>query len=211
MKPEKFWDIVAKNYDKTEDHLKLIFTRIIENSIKYFNSNDKVMDFGCGTGSFAIEIASRVNKVNAIDISSKMIEIAKQKAEINNIENTSFEQVSLFNNKFKKDSFDIITAFGIIHLLNENTKIIHRIYKLLKPGGLFISSTPCLAERMTLKTKLQFYPALILSKSGLIDQCLKRFRINELQSIIQTDNFEILYSEVIFHKLTAYYCVVKKI
>jgi 2-polyprenyl-3-methyl-5-hydroxy-6-metoxy-1,4-benzoquinol methylase len=104
----------------------------------------------------------------------------------------------------------VILAFGILHLLEDNKQVIQRITELLKPGGLFISSTPCLAEKMTLLTKLQFYPYLLLYKMGLIPS-MKRFKISELDDLIATGNFQIVEKEIIYYTITGYFNVAKKI
>lgn len=210
-KAEKFWDMIANSLDKTEKRLELIYTKILKNTKKYLNSSDIVLDYGCGTGTFSIEIADKVKEIHAIDISSKMLEVAKRKAGERKIENLDFIHATLFDERFTRESYDAILAFGILHLLEDNQLAIQRITELLKPGGLFISSTPCLAEKMTFLTKLQFYPVFILIKIGLIPGIMKRFKISELKNLIAAGKIQLIETEKIFHKLTAYYIVAKKI
>ena len=71
-KIEKIWDKIAKNYDKSEKRFEPIHVRTIENTKKYLNQNDIVLDYGCGTGTKAFELANSVKKIQAIDISSKL-------------------------------------------------------------------------------------------------------------------------------------------
>jgi 2-polyprenyl-3-methyl-5-hydroxy-6-metoxy-1,4-benzoquinol methylase len=210
-KAEKFWDMVANSLDKTEKRLEPIYLKLIENTKNHLHVSDIVMDYGCGTGTISVEIADKVKKIHAIDISSKMLEIAKRKAVERKIENLDFIQATLFDERFTRESYDVILAFGILHLLENNQLIIQRITELLKPGGLFISSTPCLAEKMTFLTKLQFYPVFLLVKIGLISGIMKRFKISELNNLVATENIQLIETESIFHKLTAYYIVAKKI
>jgi 2-polyprenyl-3-methyl-5-hydroxy-6-metoxy-1,4-benzoquinol methylase len=209
-KSEKFWDFVANKYDKTEKHLEPIFLKIHNNIKRHLNKSDILLDYGCGTGTISIEIANHVKEIRAIDISTKMLDIAKRKASEHNIENVDFIQTTIFDERFTKDSFDVILAIGLLHLLKDNKQNIKRIADLLKPGGLFISSTPCLAEKMTFLTKLQFYPVFLLIKLGLIPGYMKRFKISELNSLVSSGNLQIIETEKIFHTLTAYYIVTKK-
>ena len=74
-KPEKFWDGASKNYDKTEERFEYIHSKSRENTKKYLDSSNVVLDYGCGTGTTSCEIANHVKEIHAIDISSKMIEI----------------------------------------------------------------------------------------------------------------------------------------
>ena len=75
---EKFWDKIARHYDRIESKDKMINDRIIEKTKHYLKTNDTVLDFGCGSGTAAIGIADRVETITAIDISANMIEIAKK-------------------------------------------------------------------------------------------------------------------------------------
>jgi 2-polyprenyl-3-methyl-5-hydroxy-6-metoxy-1,4-benzoquinol methylase len=210
MKPEKFWDKMANNLDKTEKRLEQTFDRVLKNTKKYINARDVVLDYGCGTGLACNEIAGNVNKIYAIDISSKMLDIAKSKAVERNIENIDFAQADLFDTGYKRESFDVILAFGILHLLENDRQVIQRITELLKPGGLFISSTPCLAEKMALLTKFQFYFYLVLYKTGLIPS-MKRFKISELNDLFTAGNLQIVETEIMYYKITVYFNVAKKI
>jgi len=108
---EKFWDRIAKYFDWVEKKDEPINLKIIEKTKNLINSCDTVLDFGCGSGTAAIAIASSVKKINGIDISSKMIELAKRKAEESKVRNIDFEQATIFDEKFKTESFDVILCF----------------------------------------------------------------------------------------------------
>jgi 2-polyprenyl-3-methyl-5-hydroxy-6-metoxy-1,4-benzoquinol methylase len=209
IKPEKFWDMLANNLDKTEKRLEQIYIKVLQNTKKHLNVSDIVLDYACGTGLICNVIADKVKKIYAIDISSKMLAAAKRKAIEHKIENIDFIQTTIFDERYKKESFDVILAFGILHLLEDDTEIVLRITELLKPGGLFISSTPCLGEKMTLLTKFQFYPVFLLSKFGLIPT-MKMYKVPELRDIIGSGNLQIIETEILFNRLSAYFAVAKK-
>lgn len=152
-KSEKFWDKMANYYDRVEKKDELTYIKIIEKTKKYLKINDVVLDYGCGTGLISNEIADNVKVIHAIDISSKMIEIAKKKADGRKIENIDYAHSTIFDERYKRCSFDVILVFYILHLLEDPHKVMQRINELLKPGGLIISATPCMGE----KTFLIFY------------------------------------------------------
>jgi 2-polyprenyl-3-methyl-5-hydroxy-6-metoxy-1,4-benzoquinol methylase len=207
----KFWDFVANSYDKTEENFKPIFLKIHENIKKHLRKCDIVLDFGCGTGTLSVDIAGHVKEVHAIDISSKMLDIARRKAAGQKIENVNFTQTTLFDERYAANSFDVVLAIGILHVLKDRQQAVNRIAGLLKPGGVFISSTPCLGEKMTLLTKLKFYPVFLSMRMGLIPGNLKRFKIHELTNLMADGQFRIIETERIFHKLTSFYVVAKKV
>ena len=89
---EKFWDKQAKNIAKHEQNIQLNDNKDFVNTLKYLNINDMVLDYGCGAGIVSHAIADKVKEIQAIDISSKMIEVAKRKANQLNIENINYAQ-----------------------------------------------------------------------------------------------------------------------
>lgn len=209
-KPEKFWDMVAKNYDNTEERFESIHVKVVENSKKYLKGSDVVLDYGCATGTKAFELAGYVKKIQGVDISSKMIEIAERRAAERKTENVDFAQASLFDERYKRESFDVILAFNILHALEDYQQVMKRITELLKPRGLFISTTPCLGEKMTSVNYLQFSPFLLLTKIGMIP-FLKRFKFSELDNLIRNGDFQIVGTEKLFHRMSSYFIVAKKI
>jgi 2-polyprenyl-3-methyl-5-hydroxy-6-metoxy-1,4-benzoquinol methylase len=176
-KSEKFWDRMAKYFDRVERKDEPTNIRIIEKTRNRLKISDNVLDYGCGTGTASIEIASCVKNVTGIDISSKMIEAAKGKTVEREVKNIDFEQTTIFDENFKKGSFDVIICFYLLHLVEDTPKVMHRINELLKPGGLIISATPCI--RGTL------WGAVLspVSKIGLIPP-IKSFKISELEDLV---------------------------
>jgi len=65
------------------------------------------------------------------------IEIAKRNANECNIGNINYVQATIFDERYQKESFDVILAFRILHMLADIQAVMHRINKLLKPGGSF--------------------------------------------------------------------------
>ena len=59
-KTEKFWDRMAKYLDQVERKDETTNIKIIDKTKKYLKISDTVLDYGCGTGTAAIEIAGSV-------------------------------------------------------------------------------------------------------------------------------------------------------
>jgi 2-polyprenyl-3-methyl-5-hydroxy-6-metoxy-1,4-benzoquinol methylase len=114
------------------------------------------------TGTKAFEIAGDVKEIYGIDISSKMVEIAKRKATKHKIGNIDFIHATILDERLKKETFDAILTFNVLHLLENYQQAMQRITELLKPEGIFISITPCLAEEMDFRNRLEFYFFLTL-------------------------------------------------
>jgi SAM-dependent methyltransferase len=78
--------------------------------------------------------------IYAIDISSKMIDIARSKSSQRKIQNINYTYTSIFDERFEGDSFDVIIVYNVLHLLEDSQEVIQRINDLLKPDGYIIAA-----------------------------------------------------------------------
>ncbi len=86
--------------------------------------------------------------IRATDVSSKMLKIARGKVETQGIENITFEQVTIEDLEAPDGSVDMVMAHSILHLLEDKEAAIAKAFKMLKPGGVFVTSTVCLGNSM---------------------------------------------------------------
>lgn len=138
-----FWDRMAKRYSKSPISNQQAYERKLEITKSYFTPESEILEFACGTGSTAITHAPFVKQITAIDISKNMLDIAKQKATDANIDNIIFEQATIEEFSQADESYDMVMAHSILHLLPNKAHAIKKAYKLLKPGGIFVTSTFC--------------------------------------------------------------------
>lgn len=208
---EKIWNLMANNYDKSEEPFRKIHITNLKKTKKYLNKGDMVLDLGCGTGTQALEIAGDVEEVHGIDISSKMIEIAKRKVYDRKTLNVDFTQATIFDERLLKESFDVILAFNILHYLEDTQDVMQRINELLKPGGLFISSTECMGEEEKKKFSrfLSFSALFVMKKARIVST--KFFKFSELEDLINKGNFQIIETEKLKLRDLRYYFIVAKI
>ncbi|MBS9716062.1 class I SAM-dependent methyltransferase [Pseudohalocynthiibacter aestuariivivens] len=146
-KEARFWDKVAKKYAKSPIKNVEAYNQTMERTKAHLTKVDAVLEVGCGTGSTALLLAHSAKQITASDISGTMIKIATQKATEQQIENVSFVRSSALNEAMEPESFDVVLAFNLLHLLEDLPTTVHRMNTLLKTGGIFISKTVCLAEK----------------------------------------------------------------
>ena len=144
----KFWDKIAERYSKRPIADEAAYQKKLQVTREYFQPDMKVLEFGCGTGSTAIAHAPYVKHIHAIDISSKMIEIAQAKADAINVENVTFEQATIEEFSASDQTLDAVLGLSILHLVENKEEVIAKVYKMLKPGGLFVTSTACIGDTM---------------------------------------------------------------
>ena len=209
-KIQNFWNKQAKKYDHSERQFESVFKEVVSKTKEYLNTSDEVMDFGCATGTKTLELADLTKHIHGIDISDEMIKKAMKKKNELKIMNASFSQGSIFKNDLKKTSFDKIISYGVIHLLDDKEKVIQRIHELLKPEGLFISTTACLKDKMAFKNRLEFNAFLLIKKLGIFPLHLNMFKPENVEEIITNQGFQIVKSETIFHGITISFIIAKK-
>jgi ubiquinone/menaquinone biosynthesis C-methylase UbiE len=147
--PERFWDRIAKNYDKSSDKKRERLLETIEKIKRHLDPTDRVLDFACGTGEKALGVSDHVKAIHGIDLSPRMIERAAVKVTDRQIDNAQFSRTDLFDATLKPGSYDAIMAFYIFHLVDDPAQVFKRIHELLKPDGRLICETPCLGESST--------------------------------------------------------------
>ncbi|PYG25445.1 methyltransferase family protein [Pelagimonas varians] len=170
-----------------------------------------MFDYGCGTGTTACEISSLVKSVRAIDISTAMIEIAKEKAATVGVVNVDFEQADIFDEAFQNDSFDVVLAFNMLHTVLDPESIVQRTVELLKPGGLFVSVTPCLGGKKSALVSLQILLVRALLKLGVIPIPIRQLKSADLDDLMDDERLEVIKTEVIFKGASSYFMIAKKI
>jgi SAM-dependent methyltransferase len=103
------------------------------------NAGDYILDFGCGIGFNTIPAAQKVKKqgkVFALDISSQAIEVVKNKATKNKLENIE-TILSDCNTGLEDKSIDIVYLHNTLPLVREKERVLSEIHRVLKIGGRF--------------------------------------------------------------------------
>ena len=121
-------------------HAKRIRRQIVQTYVKH---GMKILDIGCGTGSFLIDATKAGAITTGVDISTGMLEIAKKRIAINGMQ----DRIKLYNagvveidSLFTKNSYDLIISTLVFSELfsEERSLVLHQIIKLLKPKGKFV-------------------------------------------------------------------------
>ncbi|EGF92826.1 methyltransferase domain protein [Asticcacaulis biprosthecium C19] len=186
-KDARFWDRIARKYaaDKIEDVEG--YERTLERTRQYLKPADKVLEFGCGTGTTALKLAPHAASYLATDISAEMVTIAREKLAETPVAGLEFAATTLDDLNAAPDSFDAVLGFNILHLVTEVSATVRRARSLLKPGGLLITKTPCLKE-MNLLIRVALPVMQALGKAPNVSV----FTSRQLETMIMAAGFEIV-------------------
>jgi SAM-dependent methyltransferase len=142
----RFWDRRAEKYALRPVAGQEVYEKKLEITRFYFPRDSEVLEMGCGTGSTALVHAPYVRHILATDISPAMINIARGKAEAEQIDNVTFEIRAVAAYDTPESFYDVIMAHNLLHLLEDPEAAIVAAYRGLKPGGVFVTSTACIGD-----------------------------------------------------------------
>jgi len=107
-------------------------------------NGEKLIDAGCGSGAFTIGAARR-----GYDAIGKLVllalQIAMERAEICNAKSTSFpiQDIRFLHERTEfAGKFDVAISFENIEHVIDDRKLMKDIYRVLKPGGCLLLTTP---------------------------------------------------------------------
>ena len=137
---QKMFDDISPRYDFLNHFLSIGIDIYWRNKfIRNLNiqNGQTVLDVACGTGDIGFNILKqyKIELIN-IDISKKMLDIAKNKAQDKKLKNIKFFQGDAEMLPLENDSVDCLTiSYGFRNIAHYD-KALEEFYRVLKPGGI---------------------------------------------------------------------------
>jgi 2-polyprenyl-3-methyl-5-hydroxy-6-metoxy-1,4-benzoquinol methylase len=133
-----YWDEQALTFDESPDHgllnpvirdawASLLLSRLIP-------SPARVADLGCGTGTLSVLLAQNGYQVSGIDLSPRMIELARMKALDSGV-TANFQVGDAANTSWPEGTFDVVLSRHVLWALPDPGKGLDHWLNLLKPNG----------------------------------------------------------------------------
>lgn len=207
----KFWDKLAERYARSPIGDMESYEYTLGRTRSYLKPTDRVLELGCGTGMTAVRLAESAGSVLASDVSANMVEIGKRRAAEAGAGNVSFVQADVDDDGLREDPCDVVMAFNLLHLIEDTDAALARIAGMVKPGGLFISKTACLAEGGgTLKLRLIMMALPLMQLFGKAP-FVRFLKIAELERALERAGFQIVESGNFPAKPPSRYLVARKL
>ncbi|HVA96959.1 MAG TPA: class I SAM-dependent methyltransferase [Candidatus Acidoferrales bacterium] len=188
----------TKLYENFHDDRKLQKRIINENNFTYrelikllnpyLNNVHKVLDIGSGVGTIDFYLASKGKKVTGIEISENAVEIAGANAQLFNLDKKIEYITAEFPNKVKNKDYDLVLFSEVIEHLEDDAKALNDIWKVLKPGGILVITTP--------SKNAPLYRMGLLNKFDKDVGHLRRYTLLEIEALVKNSGFNIIKSGV---------------
>lgn len=133
------FDRAVEYYDKTRSlpddrHRALIDTLIQTTNVQ---PTDAVLEIGIGTGRIAISVAQHVKRLYGIDLSQEMMNVLRKKLVDAHL-NIDLSQADAVKLPFAANTFNLVYAVHVYHLVHNWRDGIADAFRVLEPGGHFV-------------------------------------------------------------------------
>ena len=100
----------------------------------------RILDIGCGTGNFSIKLAKKGCRVTGIDLSEKMLDLAREKTARENLL-INYYSMSVYNIKFPAGHFDAVFSMATFEFVEDMQKAINEVFRVCKNKGQIMIGT----------------------------------------------------------------------
>lgn len=136
-----FWDKFAFAYDTAEKINNAAYVKMLNEIYELIPEGSNVLECAGGTGSISVKIADKAEKILCTDMSFNMLKYARRKAEKKHISNVSFAESDIMNLDYKSETYDVVIAGNVLHLLDEPQKAVKELMRVVKKDGMLILPT----------------------------------------------------------------------
>ncbi len=137
-----FWNRYAKCYDNLARHY-LPYQSLVQevcNHIDQYGAGRSlnILDAGCGTGNYSIELSQRGHRVTGIDFSSVMFGRAKRKKSKGAVWPNFLLHNLTQSLPFKDDSFDAVICIHVLYTISDHLQFLRELRRVARRQSMII-------------------------------------------------------------------------
>jgi SAM-dependent methyltransferase len=134
----EYWADHAEYFDRS---VAVYHQRLL--AVAAISTSDRVLDVGCGTGQTTRDAARAAYAGSAlgIDLSSRMLDYARQRATQEGVSNATFAQADAQIHPFDSDSYDVAISRCAAMFFGDHVAAFRNIGRALREGGRLVLVT----------------------------------------------------------------------
>lgn len=102
----------------------------------------KGLDIGCGDGVVLYKLTTLGADVCGIDADEEGVRLANDKLASKGLDSSKVKVGNCYDLNYESNSFDFVTSVEVIEHLENVSQYLTEIYRVLKPSGVFVCTTP---------------------------------------------------------------------
>ncbi len=114
--------------------------RTAENSAGYLlphlTSGARLLDVGCGPGTITADLAGRVARVTALEVTADALDLARAEITRRGGTNVDFAVGDVHALDFPDDTFDVVHAHQVLQHLGDPVAALREMRRVTRPGGI---------------------------------------------------------------------------
>jgi ubiquinone/menaquinone biosynthesis C-methylase UbiE len=127
---------IARRYDRKHGE---IFNEVeqarlragLERAVDIAGTAERVLDVGSGTGNVTAHLVELARDVTAADVSPELLELLMRRCP----QAKTVQIAGLGLREFDDDSFDVVTAYSVLHHIPDYLGMVDEMVRVTRPGG----------------------------------------------------------------------------
>lgn len=186
-----FWDRIAGLYDIAEKLNGKVYRKLVSITEELVPQGAVVLDVAAGTGELSFAAAKNAERVTCTDLSLNMLKVAQKKTVKHKVTNVDFDVRNIFELKDNDETYDVVMAGNVLHLLDEPEKAIKELWRVTKKGGKLLLPTFMIEKKsylVEIYKKVGFRPATNYNPElycKMLAECgLGKVRVKNIKGLI---------------------------
>lgn len=168
---EEMFDDISKRYDFLNHFLSMGIDRGWRKKvIKEIKAvpHHAILDIATGTGDVAIAASGLDTQITGLDLSEKMLDVAREKVSKRGINNIELIKGDSENLPYDDATFDVVTVSFGVRNFEDLRKGLSEMQRVLKPGGKLIILEFSYPSKFPVKQLYHFYNSTLLPFFGKV-------------------------------------------
>lgn len=134
MEKESHWSRIADDFERRvcyvagKQNIEAIRMALADRGV-----TGKVLELGCGNGTYSAVLALKAERLHVTDFSDQMVSICKER--FGHLRNVEVEKQNCFTLSYHDSLFNFVVMINLLHVISHPEKAIRESRRVLKANG----------------------------------------------------------------------------